>query len=169
MSWPRVAFDAEAHLRETSGTRSCFICRLVESMEHSREVVHRDGHHIVFLNRYPTLEGYVLVAPLEHREQVVGDFSLDEYLELQSLLYRVGRAMSAVVATERIYLLSLGSQQANRHVHWHVAALPPGTPLSDQQFAALMPEHRGYLDIPEVERDLFAAHLRDAMRDLDPR
>ena len=33
--------------------------------------------------------GYTLVAPKEHREQVTGDFTMEEYLDLQQLLYRV--------------------------------------------------------------------------------
>jgi hypothetical protein len=38
-------------------------------------------------------------------------------------------------------LLSLGSQQANAHVHWHIAPLPPGVPLQRQQFHQLMLEN----------------------------
>jgi diadenosine tetraphosphate (Ap4A) HIT family hydrolase len=46
-----------------------------------------------------------------------------------------------VVPSERTYLLSLGSQQAVAHVHWHIVPLPPGTPFERQQFHALMMEH----------------------------
>jgi diadenosine tetraphosphate (Ap4A) HIT family hydrolase len=35
---------------------------------------YRDDLAIAFLNRYPTLSGYVLVAPIEHKEDVVTDF-----------------------------------------------------------------------------------------------
>ena len=47
--------------------------------------------------------------------------------------------------------MSLGSHQGNAHVHWHVAPLPPGVPYEEQQFAALMHEVNGYLDIPEAD------------------
>ena len=60
-----------------------------------------------------------------------------EYLEVQRWVHRVGRALEQVVPTERLYVLSLGSQQGNRHVHWHVAPLPPGVPYHEQQLAAL--------------------------------
>lgn len=163
MDWPRVAFNVDRYVQEVTSRRQCFICHMVESDSPTHEVVFRDEHHIVFLNRYPTLEGYVLVAPLDHREQVVSDFSLDEYLRLQALLYQVGQGMAHVLPTERLYVLSLGSQQGNSHVHWHVASLPPGVEYQDQQFAALMGEHRGYLDIPVEERRRFALRLRDAM------
>jgi diadenosine tetraphosphate (Ap4A) HIT family hydrolase len=162
MEWTRAPLDAEGHRQEATGP-----CRLAEMEPPSREVVFRDERHLVFLNRYPTLEGYVLVAPVKHREQVVGDFTLEEYLLLQTLIFRIGRAMSMTVPTERLYLLSLGSQQGNRHVHWHVAALPHGTAFEDQQLAALATEHRGYLRIPEQDRDEFAARLRAAMERSD--
>lgn len=41
-------------------------------------------------------------------------------------VYRVARAVEQVVPSERTYVLSLGSQQGNAHVHWHIAPLPPG-------------------------------------------
>jgi len=46
-----------------------------------------------------------------------------------------------VVPWERTYLRSLGSQQGNSHLHWHIAPLPPGTPYRRQQFHALMLEN----------------------------
>ena len=80
MTWPRSKFEQGAYLQEDLGTRECFICRIAKSDPSSADVVFRDNAHVVFLHRFPTLEGYVLMAPLEHREQVIGDFSLDDYL-----------------------------------------------------------------------------------------
>ena len=99
---------------------------------------------------YPTLYGYTLVAPRQHREQVTGDFTLDEYLALQRIVYRVAEALRRVMLTERVYILSLGSQQGNRHLHWHVAPLPKGVPYEQQQFHALMAEN-GVLQISDNE------------------
>jgi diadenosine tetraphosphate (Ap4A) HIT family hydrolase len=56
---------------------------------------------------------------------------------LLAVVHQVARAVEQVVPSERTYLLSLGSQQANAHVHWHIAPLPPGTPFKRQQFHAL--------------------------------
>ena len=53
---------------------------------------------------FQTLYGYVLVAPKEHREQVTGDFALDEYLALQACIHRVGEALRRAVPTERLDL-----------------------------------------------------------------
>jgi len=85
--------------------------------------------------------GHVLVAPKAHIEHVIQDFEEDAYLRLQAVVYRVARAVEAAVPSERIYLLSLGSQQGNAHVHWHIQPLTPGTPYEHQQFHALMAEN----------------------------
>lgn len=104
--------------------------------------------------------GYALVAPIEHREGVVEEFPLDDYLALQTLVRAVGRALQRVVPTERIYVLSLGSRQGNAHVHWHVVALPPGVPYEQQQFAALMHQTHGVLVFDDDERAELATALR---------
>jgi diadenosine tetraphosphate (Ap4A) HIT family hydrolase len=114
---------------------------------------------IAFLAKWPTLLGCTLVAPLEHRTDVIDAFTVDEYLDLQRRVYRVGRAVSEAVPTERLYVLSLGSRQGNAHVHWHIAPLPPGIPYPEQQYVALMHEN-GYLDIPDA--DLLALAQRIA-------
>jgi diadenosine tetraphosphate (Ap4A) HIT family hydrolase len=125
-------------------------------------VVFDDGEHIAFLNRYPTLYGYVLVSPRRHVEHVVRDLSAEEYLRLQAVVYRVARAVEAVVASERTYVLSLGSRQGNAHVHWHIAPLPPGTPYERQQFHALMAEH-GVLALSREQAGELAARIRSAL------
>ncbi|HEX6871159.1 MAG TPA: hypothetical protein VF163_08680, partial [Micromonosporaceae bacterium] len=83
------------------------------------------------------------------------------YLRLQSVVYRVARAVEAVVRPERTYVLSLGSQQGNAHLHWHIAPLPPGLPYEQQQFRALMMEHGVIPWSPErataLARDIRAA------------
>jgi diadenosine tetraphosphate (Ap4A) HIT family hydrolase len=139
----------------------CFICEMLAgNPEYQHHVVYEDERTVAFLNRYPSLYGYVLVAPKDHREQVTGDFSLDEYLRLQAVVHRVGEAICQVVPTERLYVLSLGSQQANRHVHWHLAPTPPGLPFEQQQLAAL--DSNIVLDLTRAEQADLASRLRDA-------
>jgi len=36
-----------------------------------------------------------LVAPRAHREEATGDFALEEYLELQAIVHRIGEAIRA--------------------------------------------------------------------------
>lgn len=158
----RVKFDVAGYVDRTK-SRPCFICELVRgNPDFAHHVVYEDAQAIVFLNKYPTLRGYTLVSPKSHKEDLADDLTREEYLGLQALVQRVARALKRVVPTERVYVLSLGSQQANRHLHWHVAPLPPHLPLERQQFHALMLEH-GMLDIPEEEMRLLAASLANAL------
>jgi diadenosine tetraphosphate (Ap4A) HIT family hydrolase len=161
----RVPFDLDAYEREVVARNergACFICEVVAGERDDHAVVFRDDIAIAFLAKYPTLRGYCLVAPLEHRREVVGDFTEDEFAAFQRRLHRVGRAVSAALPTERLYLLSLGSRQANDHVHWHVAPLPPGVPYREQQYAALMHEH-GYLDLDTAGLEAIADQIRHAL------
>ena len=120
----------------------------------------------MFLNKCPVLYGYTLVAPRQHREQVTGDFSREEYLALQDLIYRVSKALQQVVSTERMYILSLGSQQGNRHVHWHIVPLPPGVPFEKQQLEALRSD-KGILALSETEMALLAGRIRQKMEEVN--
>jgi diadenosine tetraphosphate (Ap4A) HIT family hydrolase len=152
--------DLETIRRELAGR--CFVCEMLRGKpEFRHHVVYEDDTAVAFLNRYPTLYGYVLVAPKEHREHVTGDFDREQYLALQSVVHRVGEAVRRVVPTERLYILSLGSQDGNRHVHWHVAPLPPGIPFEQQQLAAL--GSTVCLDLTEEEMAHLAARLRTAI------
>lgn len=73
-------------------------------------------------------------------------------------MHRLGLAVSRAVPTERLYVLSLGSNDGNAHVHWHVAPLPPGVPYREQQYAALMHEH-GCLDLAPDEQQALARRI----------
>jgi hypothetical protein len=107
----RRAWDVPAYLDHAR--RACFVCELVAGTPgYEHEVVWRDGDGLVFVAKYPALWGHLLVVPLRHREHVIGDFAPDEYVALQRLVHRAGRALAAVVPAERLYVLSLGSQQA---------------------------------------------------------
>jgi diadenosine tetraphosphate (Ap4A) HIT family hydrolase len=159
MAIPRKRIDFGA-LRTRLGDR-CFICEMLDgNPEYAHHVVYEDDRTIAFLNRFPTVYGYVLVAPKAHREQVTGDFTSKEYLHLQRVVQRVGEAIRSVVPTERLYILSLGSQQANSHVHWHLAPLPPGIPFEQQQLAALATDT--VVDLTPAEQELLASRLRSA-------
>jgi diadenosine tetraphosphate (Ap4A) HIT family hydrolase len=130
-------------------------------------MIYEDKSTVVFLSKYPSLYGYTLVAPRDHREQATGDFTLDEYLALHRVIYHVAEALRQVVPTERIYILTLGSQQGNRHVHWHLAPLPPGVPYEQQQTAAL--DHsRGILALSDEDMASLAQALRQELRQRGP-
>ncbi len=155
----RVSFDSAAYARRSRQGR-CFVCAIVAG-DHAyhHHIVYQDADTIAFLNRYPTLLGYCLVAPRQHVENWAHELTEAQFLELQRVTYRVARAVAAAVPTERMYSLSLGSRQANAHVHWHVAPLPPGIPYDQQEFGALLKEN-GVLDVTDDAQ----AELANAIR-----
>ena len=164
----RSALDREAYLRHVA--TGCFICRLVRSggEPDPHHVLWQGQKAIAFLNRWPSVYGHVLVAPTAHIEQVTGDATLHEYLSLQRIIYAVGEAVRQALRPERVYVLSLGSQQANAHVHWHVVPCPPGVPLEEQQLALLDARRRGVLELDVEEGQalvrLLRTHLPEWMR-----
>ena len=152
---------AEYHRQAREGP--CFVCEIVAGRR-PHHVVYEDDRAIAFLNRYPVLIGYTLVAPREHREHAVADFDVEEYLELQRLVHRVGSALHRTLDVERLYVLTLGSQQGNRHVHWHLAPLPPGVAYEHQQLAALdWRDGAAVLGVSDEEQAELAARLRAAL------
>jgi len=162
MEGRRVAWDMPKYVARARAT--CFVCELLEGRSgYEHEVVWRDDVGVAFLAKYPVVWGHLLVAPIEHREHVAGDFVLGEYLRLQSLVHRAGVALSSAVVTERLYVLSLGSQRGNRHVHWHLVPLPPGVPYAEQQ-AALFDEARGWLEFDPADLSALASAIRTAIR-----
>ena len=157
----RKSFDLDTYIERIQSS-PCFICEMTAGRLQGNHIVEQNDGFIVFLNKYPTLYGYTLVAPIDHKEQVTADFSLDEYLALQRKIYQTAEAVRKSVNAERVYILSLGSQQGNRHVHWHIAPLPSGVPFKEQQIEALRIEN-GILDIPDDEMERLARHIQENM------
>jgi diadenosine tetraphosphate (Ap4A) HIT family hydrolase len=162
VTYPRIPFDRDVYeqrVRADADGGRCFICAIASGERDDHLVVFRDELCIAFLTKFPTLLGYTLLAPIGHRTDVVGSFTEAEYVELQRRVHRLGRAVSASVPTERLYVLSLGSHQGNAHVHWHLAPLPPGVPYGKQQYAALMHEADGHLDVPQADLAALAGRI----------
>jgi diadenosine tetraphosphate (Ap4A) HIT family hydrolase len=159
----RVPWQADAYL--DLARRACFVCELLAgNPDYPHHVAYRDAAAVVFASRFPSVFGHFLVAPVEHREHAIGDFTADEYLSIQRVVHRAGNALSDLLTVERLYVLSLGSQQANRHVHWHLAPLPPGVPYDQQQIAVFDPA-RGHLDISDDDLGDLARRLGESMTD----
>lgn len=143
-------------------TGPCFICEIVAgNSELPHHLVYEDETTIAFLDKYPRVHGYTLVAPREHRQQATGDFTVEEYLELQRRVYVVAEAVRQEMGAERVYFLSLGSNQGNAHVHWHIVPLPPGVPYDEQQLAIY---RWGILRTSEEEQASLAARIRTRIR-----
>ena len=164
MSTDRQAMDLGAYTaRARSGP--CFVCSfLAGHPDYSHERVYEDEDHVAFLDRWPTVRGKVLVAPRAHIEHAVRGLDEVAYLRLMRVVREVALAVEEVCESERTYLYSLGSQQGNAHLHWHIAALPAGVPYQQQQFHALMTEN-GVLSVSPREAADVAARLRAAIAD----
>ena len=157
----RKPFDIAAYVERTQSGR-CFICELVSgNPDFAHHVIAEDDETIIFLNKYPTLRGYALVCPKPHCEDLAEELSRDQYLRLQAKVHRLALAIKRVFDAERIYVLSLGSQQGNRHLHFHVAPLPKGVPYEQQQYQALMAED-GVMQFPEAEMAAMALEIGEA-------
>jgi histidine triad (HIT) family protein len=128
----RQPMDIQAYeTRARSGP--CFVCAfLAGHPQYRHETVYEDRDHVAFLDRWPTPPGKVIVAPKAHLEHVVRDLEEKAYTRLMLVVRTVALAVEAVMRPERTYLLSLGSQQGNAHLHWHIAGLPPGHPRPGQ-------------------------------------
>lgn len=159
----RVPMDTAGYARRVRESRiegRCFICQIATGTHsYSHQIIYEDDNTIAFLNRYPTLTGYCLVAPRAHIESWVRDLSETQFLNFQRITHRIARAIEATVPTERMYSLSLGSQQANAHLHWHLAPLPPGVPYDQQEFHALRKEN-GILDVTDGAQADLAGVIR---------
>jgi diadenosine tetraphosphate (Ap4A) HIT family hydrolase len=153
-------FDMDAYLGGVA--QGCFICRLIQGDPTlaPHHFIWRGEEAIAFLNRFPTVYGYTLVAPIAHHEQVTGDFSLHRYLALQRIVHAVAEAVRQALRPERIYILSLGSQQTNAHVHWHIVPCPPGTPCEQQQLSLIDVEKQGILQLSPEDGEALVARLQ---------
>ncbi len=146
----RRPFDLDALVTRTK-TGPCFICELLAgNPAYAHHVIVEDDEHVAFLSKYPTQPGYALVCPKAHVEDLSDELDEAAYLRLQAMVHRLARALKRVFDAERIYVLSLGSQQGNRHLHFHVVPLPKGVPYEKQQYHAVMAEH-GVLAMPDTE------------------
>lgn len=159
----KIGFDMEQYSHRVHDG-PCFVCAMLAGHpDYVHHTVYEDDEFVAFLNRFPALRGYCLVAPRRHIEDWVHDLDVAEFLRLQAVVHRVARAVAAVVPTERMYALSLGSRQGNAHLHWHVAPLPPGIPYEQQQFHALMAEN-GVLEMDESSQAALARAIRHGLR-----
>jgi histidine triad (HIT) family protein len=159
----RQPADLETMTRRAT-TGPCFICEMLKgNPDYRHHIVAEDADTVIFLSKYPTLRGYCLVCPKAHREDLADDLSAAQYLALQGKVHRLARVLKRQFDAERIYMLSLGSQAANAHLHVHVAPLPRGVPLAEQQYHALMAEH-GVLRIADDEMAAMAQQIGDAYR-----
>ncbi len=156
----RYHIDWEAFHHQAQ-TGPCFLCEIaMGNPDYPAHIVYEDAVMLAVLDKYPSLPGHTLVTRRAHYEQVTGDLSIDEYVEVQRLVYTVTEALRHEVPNDRIYIFTLGSNQGNAHVHWHIVPLPPGVPYHQQQFAALRRSEHGIYPMSNDDLADLAQRLR---------
>jgi diadenosine tetraphosphate (Ap4A) HIT family hydrolase len=147
---------------ERAQSGPCFICEILKgNPKYPAHIVYQDEEIISFLDAYPRLFGWTLVAPKKHKEGVVLDFTQEEYISIQSKIHTITKAIIELLRPERVYILSLGSNQGNSHVHWHIAPLPSGMPYNDQQDGIFKLD---ILKVPEKEQIELASELNNRIQ-----
>jgi diadenosine tetraphosphate (Ap4A) HIT family hydrolase len=76
------------------------------------------------------------------------------------VVHAVAEAIRQALEPERVYVLSLGSQQAVAHVHWHVVPCPPGLAYTEQQLALFDVKERGTVQFKQEDGEELVAQLR---------
>jgi histidine triad (HIT) family protein len=158
---PFIKKEADQYIKERKQS-PCFICEIVEGnpRRNLHHILSEDDQVIVFLSSLPTHYGQTLVCPKRHVEQVTKDLNEEEYLHLQRIIFKMSQAIQHAVHPERLYIASFGSQQMNKHVHFHILPLPEGVPIREQQMASMMPEVVGKLKLSDNEWKELAENIR---------
>jgi diadenosine tetraphosphate (Ap4A) HIT family hydrolase len=163
----RRSLAEAAGLEEASG--GCFLCRLAGSDpalpagDSAWPIVWQNREILAVPDPRPPVYGCVLVAPRSHRRQVSGDFTLQEYLAMQRVIYALAEAVRLALQPEQIHILSLGSQQADDHLRWRIVPCPPGGSPDRQPLALLDAQAQGVLALSQEEGQALATCLRSGL------
>lgn len=73
----------------------CVLCRIGSEKERDREnyVLHRDSGFYVVLNRFPYINGHLMIVPLRHAPDLAG-LGQDELSTMAGLMVRCERAIA---------------------------------------------------------------------------
>lgn len=143
----------------------CFVCRIVDGnpLIENPQIIYEDEKVIAFLSQLPTQKGYTIVSPKKHLERFE-EMNEADWLYLQKIVQRIANAVSVSTGAIRMYIASLGSPERNSHLHIHVCPCPPGTPIEDQQFAAMEVKDGKYLDINLERMREIAANIKQNLK-----
>jgi histidine triad (HIT) family protein len=162
---PYLKREADKYIGERK-VEPCFICELVEG-DPRRDwhcILFEDDNFLVWLNPFPTQYGATLVSPKKHIEHIARDLNKEEYIKLQELVYIITKAVGKAVNPERMYVASFGSQQMNKHVHFHIIPIPSAVSIREQQMASMMPEIVGMLELEKDEWDELEQRIKRELK-----
>lgn len=149
---------------ERSRTGPCFVCEfLAGNPDFDHHTIHEDEACVIFFEQIPNAVGLYNYLTQSPCRRLAFELSEAQYLDLQIKVHRIARVLKKEFDAERIYVLSLGSQEGNSHLHWHLVPLPRGVPYSQQQYHALMAEH-GIIAMTPEEMARMAKRIGDRYR-----
>jgi ATP adenylyltransferase len=102
----------------------CFVCQaLAMGVGEESLLLHVTAHGLVMLNRYPYINGHLMVVPRQHVSNLDA-LSRDELLDLHELLRRTVRIVREVQHPDGINIgMNLGRAAGaglEDHLHYHV-------------------------------------------------
>lgn len=111
---------------EAARTSGCPMCGTARGDRPSWHRLGESEHGVAVLDRLAATRGHCIVISKRHVERF-GDFTREEYLDLQGLTLDVTSRIEAALEPTRIYVASLGSPTAQRttfpHVHFHLVPI----------------------------------------------
>ena len=157
----RIKLDIDKY-KKIAG-KECFICNIVNGGDKRDEhvIIDENEHFIAFLNNYPTEAGHSLVCPKKHIRHIFKDLDDSQYIEFLKYAKKIGSAIQDALSPDRMYLVSVGSNELNDHVHFHLFPLPVNTPFDEQQFAALDHNKKPILNFSREEKEELADKIRN--------
>lgn len=157
------AYSPEEYIKDMQ--KKCFICDIINHGPKRAEhhIFYEDAEAIGFLDKYPTTSGQAIIAPKKHKVHFERDFTSDEYLYIQKIILKAAKAIQKILEAERMYLLSIGSDQLVAHIHFRLFPLPKGIPYDKQQFVAMEPKINPIIILSKKESELLASKIRKEM------
>jgi diadenosine tetraphosphate (Ap4A) HIT family hydrolase len=144
----------------------CYVCRRNRADDDRRpwEQVYVDDRWRLTLAFDTSLPGWLVLVPVRHVEGL-HELDHDEAEGMGRLLRQASTALVEATGCERTYVMLFAEKDGFSHLHLHIVPRHEDLPV----------EHRGpavfaYLGVPEPEqlpeedRDLLAARLREALR-----
>jgi ATP adenylyltransferase len=142
------------HIKSADEDQGCIFCAAVEGDDEERLVVHRGGHAIALLNKFPYASGHFMVAPNRHVGEF-GELDDDEVLELHRL------ASSGMGALAQLY------QPQGFNVGWNLGRIA-GAGVVDHVHLHVVPRWAGDTNFMPVLADVkvLPEHLAETRRKL---
>ena len=127
----------------------CLFCKIIAGEIPSYKI-YEDDNFIAILNRFPAVQGSVLLLPKAHAENIFG-LCEQELKELMPLAKRIAEKMQNVLRPDGINFLQNNGKAAGQEIfHYHLHIIPRFEGDSVKMgFPSTDPPHEQFLEIQE--------------------